>query len=90
MKVTGCRLAMTGHGGDVPSVPPLKRSDNSIAINDTKIAECLADSIEYQCSHSSPSHDIPNIHCIEEEVWHKASLEPKDDLPLITVSEVQS
>ncbi|GBP35324.1 hypothetical protein EVAR_20697_1 [Eumeta japonica] len=34
-------------------IPPLKKPDNSVAIDDAEIAECLADSIETQCSHAS-------------------------------------
>ncbi|GBP86995.1 hypothetical protein EVAR_62255_1 [Eumeta japonica] len=34
-------------------IPPLKKLDNSVAIHDAEIAECLADSIETQCSHAS-------------------------------------
>ncbi|GBP97267.1 hypothetical protein EVAR_49070_1 [Eumeta japonica] len=39
-----------------------------LAIDDAEIAECLADSIETQCSHASPPHDIAHISRIEEEV----------------------
>ncbi|GBP67425.1 hypothetical protein EVAR_47144_1 [Eumeta japonica] len=70
-------------------VPPLKRSDNSIALDDVELAECLADSIESQCSHVSLTYDILHIHRIEEQVWHKASLERKEDLPFVFFSEVQ-
>ncbi|GBP66600.1 Probable RNA-directed DNA polymerase from transposon BS [Eumeta japonica] len=48
-------------------IPPLKKPDNSEAIDDAEIAECLADSIETQCSHASPPHDIAHISRIEEE-----------------------
>ncbi|GBP46772.1 hypothetical protein EVAR_10739_1 [Eumeta japonica] len=34
---------------------PHSKPDNSEAIDDAEIAECLADSIETQCSHASPS-----------------------------------
>ncbi|GBP33041.1 Exonuclease 1 [Eumeta japonica] len=54
------------------------------------IAECLADIIESQCSYAYSSHDILHIHLIEEKVQHKASLEPKDDLPSASLSEVQT
>ncbi|GBP68381.1 hypothetical protein EVAR_99057_1 [Eumeta japonica] len=37
-------------------IPPLKKPDNSEAIDDAEIAECLADSIETQCSHASARH----------------------------------
>ncbi|GBP55087.1 Probable RNA-directed DNA polymerase from transposon BS [Eumeta japonica] len=62
--------------GYIP-IPPLKIPDNSVAINDAEIVECLADSIETQCSHVSPPHDIAHINRIEEEVLQKTSLEPK-------------
>ncbi|GBP34044.1 hypothetical protein EVAR_94057_1 [Eumeta japonica] len=60
-------------------IPPLKRPDNTIDIDDAEIVECKADSTESQFSHASPPYDISHIHCIEKEVRHKASLEPKDD-----------
>ncbi|GBP18162.1 hypothetical protein EVAR_12945_1 [Eumeta japonica] len=74
--------------GYIP-IPLLKRSDNSITIDDVEIAECPAGSVECQYSNASPSHDISHIRRIEEEVRHKGSLEPKDDLSPISVSEVQ-
>ncbi|GBP16232.1 hypothetical protein EVAR_93603_1 [Eumeta japonica] len=37
---------------DIPLYPHSK-PDNSVAIDDAEIAECLADSIETQCSHAS-------------------------------------
>ncbi|GBP71686.1 Probable RNA-directed DNA polymerase from transposon BS [Eumeta japonica] len=67
-------------------IPPLKKPDNSGAIDDAEIAECLADSIETQCSHASPPHDIAHISRIEEEVLQKTSLEPKDDLAPVSLS----
>ncbi|GBP70608.1 Probable RNA-directed DNA polymerase from transposon BS [Eumeta japonica] len=69
---------------------PHSKPDNSVAIDDAEIAECLADSIETQCSHASPPHDIAHISRIEEEVLQKTSLEPKDDLALVSLSEVQT
>ncbi|GBP26644.1 Probable RNA-directed DNA polymerase from transposon BS [Eumeta japonica] len=71
-------------------IPPLKKPDNSVVIDDAEIAECLADSIETQCSHASPPHDIAHISRIEEEVLQKTSLEPKDDLAPVSLSEVQT
>ncbi|GBP66298.1 Probable RNA-directed DNA polymerase from transposon X-element [Eumeta japonica] len=67
-------------------IPPLKRSDGTTALDN---AECIADSIETQCSHVSPPHDITHINRIEEEVLQKTSLEPKDDLTPVSLSEVQ-
>ncbi|GBP33175.1 Probable RNA-directed DNA polymerase from transposon BS [Eumeta japonica] len=72
------------------SIPLLKKPDNSVAIDDAEIAECLADSIETQCSHASPPHDIAHISRIEEEVLQNTSLEPKDDLAPVSLSEVQT
>ncbi|GBP93787.1 Probable RNA-directed DNA polymerase from transposon BS [Eumeta japonica] len=42
-----------------------------------------------QYSHASYPHDIAHINRIEEEVLHKTSLEPKYDLPPVSLSEVQ-
>ncbi|GBP04130.1 hypothetical protein EVAR_74857_1 [Eumeta japonica] len=50
---------------DIPLYPHSK-PDNSVAIDDAEIAECLADSIETQCSRFPP-HDIAHISRIEEE-----------------------
>ncbi|GBP09350.1 Probable RNA-directed DNA polymerase from transposon BS [Eumeta japonica] len=75
--------------GFIP-IPPLKKPDNSIALDDVEIAECLTDSIESQCSHASPSHDITHIQYILEEVQNKAPLGPKNDQPLVSLSEVKT
>ncbi|GBP56338.1 Probable RNA-directed DNA polymerase from transposon BS [Eumeta japonica] len=63
---------------------------NEMAIDDAEIAECLADSIETQCSHVSPPHVIAHFSRIEEEVIQKTSLEPKDNLAPVSLSEVQT
>ncbi|GBP44950.1 hypothetical protein EVAR_84441_1 [Eumeta japonica] len=75
-----------------PAYPPISLNLFSVLhlLDDAKIAECLADSIESQCFHVSPPHDIAHIQHIEEEVQNKASLEPKDDLPPVSLSEVQT
>ncbi|GBP24336.1 hypothetical protein EVAR_9434_1 [Eumeta japonica] len=52
-------------------IPPLQRPNGSIALDDAVVAECIADSIETQCSHVSPPHDIARINSIEEEVLQK-------------------
>ncbi|GBP69982.1 Probable RNA-directed DNA polymerase from transposon BS [Eumeta japonica] len=44
---------------------PTQKPDNSVAIDDAEIAECLADSIETQMLSPSPPHDIVNISRIE-------------------------
>ncbi|GBO98417.1 Probable RNA-directed DNA polymerase from transposon X-element [Eumeta japonica] len=48
-------------------IPPLKRPNGSIALDDAEVAECIADSIETQCSHVSPPDNIAHINSIEEE-----------------------
>ncbi|GBP06263.1 hypothetical protein EVAR_3604_1 [Eumeta japonica] len=75
---------------DIAIIKGVKRSDNSVALGDAKIAECLADSIEFRCSYASPPRDILHIHRIEKEGRHKASLKPKDDLLPVSLSEVQT
>ncbi|GBP61153.1 hypothetical protein EVAR_46805_1 [Eumeta japonica] len=75
-QVTNDRLTKAGAKPNVP-------------IKDyAKIVECLTDSIEHQCSRFPP-HVITYINRIEEEVQNKASLESKDDLPLVFLSKVQ-
>ncbi|GBP87774.1 Probable RNA-directed DNA polymerase from transposon BS [Eumeta japonica] len=64
-------------------------TDGTTALDDAKVAECIADSIETQCSHVSPPHGIAHINSIEEEVLQKTSLEPKDDLTPVSLSKVQ-
>ncbi|GBP41864.1 Probable RNA-directed DNA polymerase from transposon BS [Eumeta japonica] len=68
----------------------LKRPNGSIVLYDAEVAECIADSIETQCSHVSPPHDIAHINTTEEEVLQKTSFEPKDDLTPVSLSEVQT
>ncbi|GBP23741.1 hypothetical protein EVAR_13697_1 [Eumeta japonica] len=49
-------------------IPSLKRPDGTTALDDAEVAECIADSIQTQCSHVSPPHDIAHINSIEKEV----------------------
>ncbi|GBP60467.1 RNA-directed DNA polymerase from mobile element jockey [Eumeta japonica] len=70
--------------------PHLKKPDGSTALDDAKVAECIADSIETQCSHASPPHDPAHISRIKEEVLQKTSLDPRDDLTPVSLSEVQT
>ncbi|GBP97051.1 hypothetical protein EVAR_46750_1 [Eumeta japonica] len=59
--------------------PALRKPDNTFAVDDREKAECLADSIEQQCSNNT-IHDATHSHRIEEEVRTKIALEPQDDL----------
>ncbi|GBP57233.1 hypothetical protein EVAR_82945_1 [Eumeta japonica] len=65
-----------------------KKPDNSFAVEDREKAECLTDSVEQQCSNNS-IHDTAHSHRIEEKVRMKISLEPKDDLAVVSVDEIQ-
>ncbi|GBP13012.1 RNA-directed DNA polymerase from mobile element jockey [Eumeta japonica] len=56
----------------------------------TKALKIEGYSIETQCSHASPPYNIAHINRIEEKVLQKTSLEPKDDLTPVSLSEVQT
>ncbi|GBP61090.1 hypothetical protein EVAR_89756_1 [Eumeta japonica] len=67
--------------------PALRKLNNSIAFGDREKVECLADSIEQQCS-ENPSFDVEHVRRVEEEVHRRVCLPPKDDLDSITQDEV--
>ncbi|GBP13417.1 RNA-directed DNA polymerase from mobile element jockey [Eumeta japonica] len=96
LETTACKLAMSGHGTlkivsvYLPSSKKLLRSDlESLLALGRKKAECLANSIERQCSHTSPSHDLLHTSRVEEKVHQKVSLNPKDDLDPVTLDEIK-
>ncbi|GBP30801.1 Probable RNA-directed DNA polymerase from transposon BS [Eumeta japonica] len=68
---------------------PTQKPDNSVAIDDAEIAECLADSIETQCSHAS-LRTTSLISVASRKRFSKNFLEPKDDLAPVSLSEVQT
>ncbi|GBP93401.1 hypothetical protein EVAR_44111_1 [Eumeta japonica] len=82
--------------GYVPT-PALRKSDNSIAVDNQEKGECLANSIEQQCSDYPPqrlrththTHTHTHIHRVEEEVHHRVSLLPEDDLEPIRLDEIR-
>ncbi|GBP86568.1 Probable RNA-directed DNA polymerase from transposon BS [Eumeta japonica] len=65
------------------------RENSSLAVDDQEKAECIADSIELQCSHILPPHDIQHMTLIEEECPSQTSLDPLDDLSPVSRDEVQ-
>ncbi|GBP10581.1 hypothetical protein EVAR_69948_1 [Eumeta japonica] len=69
--------------------PPWKKPDSSLAVDDQEKAKYIADNIELQCSHTLPPHDSQHITLIEEEVHHKTSLDPLDDLFPVSLHEFQ-
>ncbi|GBP36290.1 hypothetical protein EVAR_85539_1 [Eumeta japonica] len=70
-------------------IPALKRPDNSIAIDEREKAECLANSIECQCSENPLCH-LEHVRKLEEEVSLRVSLPLKDDLDPIAQDGVLS
>ncbi|GBP19322.1 Probable RNA-directed DNA polymerase from transposon BS [Eumeta japonica] len=69
--------------------PPLKKPDSSLAVDDQEKAERIADNIVLQRSHTLPPHDSQHITFIEEEVRHKTSLDPLDDLSPVSLHAIQ-
>ncbi|GBP97045.1 RNA-directed DNA polymerase from mobile element jockey [Eumeta japonica] len=67
---------------------PPSGNRTTFAVDDREKAECLADSIEQQCSNNT-IHDATHSHRIEEEVRTKIALEPQDDLAPVSVDEIQ-
>ncbi|GBP89609.1 RNA-directed DNA polymerase from mobile element jockey [Eumeta japonica] len=72
--------------GPVP-VPALRKPEKSTAFDDREKAECLADNIEHQCS-ENPPYDLEHVRRVEEEVRHRVSHPPKDDLDPITHDDI--
>jgi hypothetical protein len=74
------------------TTPPLNRPDKSVAFDDSEKAECLADSLESQCSPSSQPVDSRHLLKVNEEVERRTSLPPVEDaddpLPPVTADEV--
>lgn len=77
---------------ETASMPPLVRPDKTIAFDDVDKAECLADSLEAQCSPSSLPVDQAHLSEVDAEVERRTSLPPVEDpdypLPPVTPDEV--
>ncbi|GBP92123.1 hypothetical protein EVAR_47875_1 [Eumeta japonica] len=82
--------ALTNHVRTVVEKWERERPDNSASPDDAEIGEYLAHSIDSQRSHASPPHGIAHINLIEDELQNKASLKPKDNLPPVSLSKVQT
>ncbi|GBP45660.1 RNA-directed DNA polymerase from mobile element jockey [Eumeta japonica] len=67
--------------------PTLRKIHNSIVFDGLEKAECLADSIEQQCSENL-SFDVEHVRRVEEEVRRRVTLPPKGDLDPITQDEI--
>ena len=74
------------------TVPPLTRPDKSVAFDDSEKAECLADSLESQCTPSTQPVDSSHLLKVDSEVERRSSLppveDPDDPLPPATPDEV--
>ncbi|GBP87944.1 RNA-directed DNA polymerase from mobile element jockey, partial [Eumeta japonica] len=64
-----------------------QKPDNNLAFDDQERAEYIADSIELQSS--LDPLNLEHVNRVENEVFRRSSLPPKDDLPLISADEVQ-
>lgn len=83
------RLARTLKADTVVDIPALTRSDKSLAFEDVEKAECLADSLETQCSPSTVLVDQPHIDTVDAEVDRRASLPPQDPIAPVTMTELK-
>lgn len=77
---------------EVSTVPPLIRPDKTFAFDDEDKAECLADSLELQCSPSTLPIDPAHLARVDAEVERRSTLPPSEDpdapLPPVTPDEV--
>ena len=69
-------LSRTFRSDTVATMPPLTKPDNTIAADDTEKAECLADSLEAQCSPSTLPCDPDHLTEVDSEVTEWASMPP--------------
>ncbi|KAJ8737082.1 hypothetical protein PYW07_000353 [Mythimna separata] len=75
------------------AMPPLTRPDKSVAFDNSDKAECLADSLESQCSPSTLLVDQTHIDMVDAEVERRTSIPPVEDpdnpLPPVAPDEVE-
>jgi Reverse transcriptase (RNA-dependent DNA polymerase)/Endonuclease-reverse transcriptase len=84
------RLARSFKADTVVSMPPLRKPDDSIAFNDDEKSECLADSMETQCSPSTLLCDPDHIAHVDREVERLSAAPPTTSLRPTTVDEVRT
>lgn len=73
------------------TIPPLDRPNQPPAFDDEEKAECLAESLESQCSLSPDFADPTHLRAVVSEVERRSSLAPPDPpLEPVTVAEVES
>jgi hypothetical protein len=71
-------------------MPPLRKPDDSIAFNNDEKSECLADSMETQCSPSTLPCDPDHIAHVDREVERFSAAPPTTFLRPTTVDEVRT
>lgn len=84
------RMARALKSDTVTDMPPLVRVNQPPAFHDEDKAECLADSLESQCSPSTLPVDTEHLNAINREVERRTSLPPVESLAVTTSDEVQS
>lgn len=84
------KLARAFKTDGVAVLPPLRKPDNSIAFDDDEKAECLADSLESQCSPSTLPVNQDHVVMVDNEVDRLSSLAPTAILSPVTEDEVQT
>lgn len=87
------RIARSLKTDVVTSTPPLTRPDGSIAFDDDEKAECLADSLESQCSPSREPVDPDHLREVESHVERlvaSRTIPPNTPLEPTTLDEVKS
>ncbi|RXF69280.1 reverse transcriptase family protein, partial [Desulfovibrio sp. DS-1] len=67
----------------------LERVDNTEAFDDEEKAECLAQSLELQCSPTTQNVDQSHLTEVDSEVERRSSLPAETTLDPVTVEEVQ-
>lgn len=72
------------------AMPPLSRPNLPPAFEDEEKAECLAVSLEQQCSPSLDQVDPVHLDTVTRVVEEKSSVPPTDTLEPVTASEVES
>lgn len=84
------RLARSLKSETVQSMPPLTRPNLPPAFDDLEKAECLADSLESQCTLSTQPADPSHVALVESEVEARLARAPADDpLPPVTLDELR-
>ncbi|KAJ0176713.1 hypothetical protein K1T71_007892 [Dendrolimus kikuchii] len=83
------KLARALKSDTLTVIPALERADNTEAFDDEEKAECLAQSLELQCSPTTQNVDQSHLTEVDSEVERRSSLPAETTLDTVTVEEVQ-